>query len=210
MSRGCFIFYTAMIVNNTTDALKLIRDTINQTFTVPAFLNVALYPLDTEDFHTFPASSTWYKEGKLVRGHHCYFGGLLVHTAQVLQLGVAQVQALQDPYSLEVLVMATIWHDWAKLWDYAPEINVHDRTLGHVNKQEHSYQHHHVYRSAVEFEKHATGLPAKFVFDVVHCILSHHGRPEWGSVITPQSKAAFILHASDNLSAKFYGQQPTA
>lgn len=35
-----------------------------------------------------------------------------------------------------------------------------------------------------------------------HCILSHHGLPEWGSPVEPMILEAELLHYLDNLSAK--------
>ena len=39
------------------------------------------------------------------------------------------------------------------------------------------------------------------VEQVQHCILSHHGRKEWGSPVSPISAEAIILHNSDMISA---------
>jgi len=41
------------------------------------------------------------------------------------------------------------------------------------------------------------------ILKVAHCILAHHGRPEWGSAITPQTPEALTLHWADCLSAFF-------
>jgi 23S rRNA maturation-related 3'-5' exoribonuclease YhaM len=38
---------------------------------------------------------------------------------------------------------------------------------------------------------------------VVHCLLSHHGRREWGSPVEPQTLEALLLHQADMASAKF-------
>jgi 3'-5' exoribonuclease len=38
---------------------------------------------------------------------------------------------------------------------------------------------------------------------VIHCILSHHGRKDWGSPVEPATLEALVLHQADMLSAKF-------
>lgn len=49
--------------------------------------------------------------------------------------------------------------------------------------------------------KAATG-DRSVIMAVEHCILSHHGRPEWGSVIIPDTQEAVTLHWADLMSAR--------
>ena len=37
---------------------------------------------------------------------------------------------------------------------------------------------------------------------VLHNILSHHGPVEWGSVVPPATREAWLLHLCDNMSAR--------
>jgi 23S rRNA maturation-related 3'-5' exoribonuclease YhaM len=37
---------------------------------------------------------------------------------------------------------------------------------------------------------------------VIHCMLSHHGRREWGSPVEPVTPEAYILHVADMLSSR--------
>ena len=66
-------------------------------------------------------------------------------------------------------------------------------------------QIHHITGSVAEFTaaalKHNVGRAT--IQDVQHCIISHHGRKEWGSIKEPQTLEAMILHHADNMSAKF-------
>lgn len=45
-------------------------------------------------------------------------------------------------------------------------------------------------------------LPRSFEEHVTHCILSHHGRFEWGSPVEPRTHEAWLLHAADMLSSR--------
>jgi 3'-5' exoribonuclease len=126
--------------------------------------------------------------------HHAYLGGLAVHTAEVMEHAISMAGPTID---LEVLLTAVCWHDYDKLKEYQLEeggkIGYTDyiRTIGHVAG------------SALAFSFHAAGgLPPAKRDAIVHCILSHHGRREWGSPVEPATREAWILHASDMLSSK--------
>ena len=46
------------------------------------------------------------------------------------------------------------------------------------------------------------GFPAKLKNELVHCILSHHGKLEFGSPKVPAIMEAMALHLADNADAK--------
>jgi 23S rRNA maturation-related 3'-5' exoribonuclease YhaM len=63
----------------------------------------------------------------------------------------------------------------------------------------------------MEFNKHYTWLTLQPWFkdndninpdNIIHNILSHHGKREYGSPVSPATKEAWILHQADNLSAR--------
>lgn len=61
----------------------------------------------------------------------------------------------------------------------------------------------HVTGSAMIFHMNAVqlGLEYDFTMDVLHIMLSHHGRAEWRSPVEPKTPEAWVLHAADMLSA---------
>lgn len=125
--------------------------------------------------------------------HHAYPGGLVVHTAEVMQTALATAESIgiiADPFTLTI---AALWHDYAKIYDYDEEgkgTPYRDRVR-------------HVAGSYHEFMKVAERLRAVCREGVGHCILAHHGRKEWGSPVEPQSVEAAILHYADMLSMQF-------
>lgn len=136
--------------------------------------------------------------------HHAFSGGLVCHTAEVLSNCLAMAATLDsDPAAQnglrmkqDVLVMASIWHDYMKIADYEQDqygmaYTAHKKLI------------YHVADSYAEFVAQAkfNNLDKEFIQDVGHCILSHHGRPEWGSAITPQTPEALVLHTADCLSS---------
>lgn len=129
--------------------------------------------------------------------HHAYPGGLAVHTAEVLENAIAMASAgdyLQKP-NLDVLVPAAILHDVAKWYDYDEQ----------GKKTDHGRKIYHVAGSYEYFCRAARRVELDFELtqQISHCILSHHGRKEWGSPSEPQTVEAQILHFADYLSMSY-------
>lgn len=130
--------------------------------------------------------------------HHVYPGGLLVHTAEVLKYALALCPEEED-----VLIPAAILHDVEKVSEYAWD-KTEDGTI--VVKDlpfRHNFGHvvgsvTWIYRTNNWLANH--GL--RRVDEVIHAMLAHHGRLEWGSPVTPQTRAAWALHLADMMSAQ--------
>lgn len=166
--------------------------------------------LDTPDFFTHPAS---------IFIHHGYVGGLVVHTLEVLDYAVALSKSFPQT-NLDVLIAAGLWHDYGKIWDYKLVTFFEDEDLpkhyalaedcGNYKKvyiadTEYKNQIHHVTGSTAEFTAAAisAGVDRGTIQKVQACIISHHGRKDWGSIKEPQTLEAWLLHSADYASAKF-------
>jgi 3'-5' exoribonuclease len=128
--------------------------------------------------------------------HHNFVGGLFIHTAEVVQNCLATENLGLD---MQVLIAAAIWHDYLKIEEYEAD----DKDEPQYTDFKHKIGH--IAGSYAEFAASATaaGVDAKIIKEVSHCILSHHGRPEWGSAITPKTPEALTLHWADCMSAFF-------
>lgn len=137
--------------------------------------------------------------------HHAYPGGLAAHTLEVmgnchltcdgfLRPHIAQYPAAQTP-DRDVLLTAALWHDFMKIREYSghPADATYRRHTGHIVGSAMAFAH-----VASELDAHWTKIDA-----VVHCILAHHGRPEWGSPVEPQTLEAMLLHHADMWSARY-------
>jgi len=172
-----------------TDEIKsLIRPKIH-----PRCYELCLTVLDDEQFKNSPGG---------VYHHHKEDGGLAQHTFEVVSLCIS----LSKNKSLkrvdkDILLVAAVFHDYAKIYDY-----IKDDDGDWIQSE---------YRDLV---RNLSGSHAKFVMEsskagmcpdcdwsikVQHCILSHHGRNEWGSPVEPKSLEASILHYSDMLSSGY-------
>lgn len=146
--------------------------------------------------------------------HHCRESGLLVHTAEVLGLTLASACAVQSGMHHSVgfpaAVIASIYHDCMKVRDYFWKIKA-DGSISVGHKPYHKMIHHiagsyakfMVVMSRISPEQLGLGPKQKKALEdeVGHAILSHHGRLEWHSPVTPLSSLAILLHQADYASA---------
>jgi 3'-5' exoribonuclease len=137
--------------------------------------------------------------------HHYGDGGLAKHTHEVLGLCLINRGILSSYGGPEIdpktLVCAAIFHDVGKLTDYRrsddpfglPWVSATDK-----------YLTYHISRSAIAWAKAVDKHPRhrSIEDDVLHAILAHHGRREWGSPVEPRTRAAWVLHLSDQMSAR--------
>jgi len=105
--------------------------------------------------------------------------------------------------------LAALAHDLGKIWDYQPIDKIDyahqpPRAYQEWKSTDHKTKIHHICRSAIEWSKAVDKLPAyrDIEDDVLHAILAHHGQKQWGSPVEPRTRIAWLLHLSDQLSAR--------
>ena len=169
----------------------------------PGLKRLALEVTSDHRFHAAPAA---------LSHHHAYTGGLSVHTKEVIDYGLA-IGAQFPAFDYGIFITAAIWHDYAKVVEYTlrhheeiedigglttfssnwTRATTHEATQGHILTGAQWCYHHAVRHCA----------PADLRDAVIHCILSHHGRKDWGSPIEPATLEALVLHQADLLSAQY-------
>ena len=134
--------------------------------------------------------------------HHYGKGGLAKHTLEVVELCLLNNEMYNRPLNTTPLVLAAVFHDIGKLWDYAPVGTEYQ----HWQATPHKTQTHHISRSALVWMEAVTStdLFHDIKDEVLHVILAHHGRREWGSPVLPETRTAWLLHLCDHISAKMY------
>jgi 3'-5' exoribonuclease len=132
-----------------------------------------------------------------VRGHHAALGGLLKHTAEVA--AIARTIARTTSADGELVLAGVLLHDIGKIeayrWDGVFDQTERGRLLGHVSL------------GALMLDRRireltpppCTGVERDIL---LHLLLSHHGRLELGSPVTPMTLEAEIIHWADNASAR--------
>ncbi|MCL2397070.1 MAG: HD domain-containing protein [Defluviitaleaceae bacterium] len=123
--------------------------------------------------------------------HHSYMGGLCEHTLNVAQI----CEFLAPRYKFvnrDVLISAALLHDIGKIYELSdfPENDYTDtgQLLGHITITSELI----AARAAA-----VSGFPPVLKNLLQHCILSHHGRHEYGSPILPKTIEAMILSYAD-------------
>lgn len=151
--------------------------------------------------------------GSVDNRHHYGEGGLVRHTAEVARLCMVNAELGREwghTIDMRVLWMAAVQHDLGKVHDYEPKrshlFDSADRNPPETVwiKTTHHRLVHHVTRSSILWSAAVaeTGLCRDIEEQVLHCILSHHGSPTFGSPITPKTREAWLLHLADMISAR--------
>lgn len=128
--------------------------------------------------------------------HHARIGGLLEHVSSVVRLAVI-VSSHYDDIDHDLLVSGVLLHDLGKIRELTagPSFEYTDegRLLGHL-----AIGSAWVGRRCDEIN----GFPPRLKALLLHMILSHHGKLEFGSPQVPQFPEALALHFIDDLDSK--------
>jgi len=128
--------------------------------------------------------------------HHAWLGGLLEHVVSLL--GLAERVAAHYPLlDRDLLVTGVILHDIGKVreleWETGFDYTIEGILLGHI-------------QIGVDLVEKAIaalpGFPGRLRTIVLHMILSHHGKLEFGSPKLPMIPEALALNFIDDLDAK--------
>lgn len=129
--------------------------------------------------------------------HHGYIRGLAYHTGSMAKIG----KSLCDIYpeiNKSLLLSGIVLHDIGKIHEF---VSAHD-----TNRSLKGNLMGHIPIMATEIKEVANqmGLDdnCEEVLLLQHMVLSHHGKPEWGSARTPLIREAELLHHIDNIDAK--------
>jgi len=128
--------------------------------------------------------------------HHVFLGGLLEHTLSVAAM--AQ-RACQHYHAMNRdLVLAGVFlHDLGKTAElsYERSFGYTDvgNLIGHISLETHWV--------AREMDR-IPGFPDELRMQILHIILAHHGRLEFGSPVLPRTPEALLVHYLDDLDGK--------
>jgi 3'-5' exoribonuclease len=130
-------------------------------------------------------------------GHHAALGGLLWHTFEVASIARAIVAVAGADRDL--VLAGALLHDIGKLeaytWSGPFELSQAGALLGHVALGARMLDRR--VREAADPPCSGPELDL-----LLHLVLSHHGRLEFGAAIEPMTLEAEILHYADDASAK--------
>ncbi len=126
--------------------------------------------------------------------HQAYRHGLLEHSLSVAQ-GVSALAATFPGIDRDVAVTGALLHDIGKIEAYS-------QTGGSIELSDAGKLQGEIplgyYRVRREIEA-IEGFPPDTAQAVLHIVLSHHGKLEHGSPVTPCTREATLVHMIDNL-----------
>lgn len=134
------------------------------------------------------------------RLHHAIVGGLMLHTASIVEMAEKTCQVYPN-INRELLLSGAILHDVAKTFEMetgktglCSGYSVGGELIGHLVK------------GAMYIEETAKelGIESEKVTLLEHMVLSHHGVPEYGSPVRPMFLEAEILSTLDSLDATIF------
>ena len=133
--------------------------------------------------------------------HHAWLGGLLEHVVSLLTLG-DRVAPNYPILNRDLLLTGVILHDIGKVrelaWDTGFEYTVEGVLLGHIQMG---------YELAAKTMDSLPNFPPRLRTLVLHLILSHHGKLEFGSPKLPMIPEALALSFIDDFDAKMMAAQ---
>jgi 3'-5' exoribonuclease len=132
--------------------------------------------------------------------HHNYIGGNLEHTVGVVRL-CQNISEMYPSVNNDLLLCGALLHDIGKLkeYTYAAAIDVSDEGnfIGHIVIGE-----QWIREKIQQLRENGEEFPTELEHQLIHLILSHHGKYEWGSPKIPKLLEACILHQADLMDSQ--------
>lgn len=132
--------------------------------------------------------------------HHNYVGGNLEHTVGVVRLCL-NISEMYPSINKDLLLCGAVLHDIGKLKEYtygaAIDMSDEGNFIGHIVIGE-----QWIREKIQQLKKKGDDFPEELEHQLVHLILSHHGRYEWGSPKLPKLVEACILHQADLMDSQ--------
>ena len=128
--------------------------------------------------------------------HHAYLGGLLEHVVEMLNLNET-ITADYPNLDKDLMIAGIILHDIGKLDELNVNHTIFRTTEGNLLS--------HITLGALRIDKaiaEINDFPMKLRNLLLHLLISHHGKLEFGSPVKPMTREAIALTYIDNLSAK--------
>lgn len=132
--------------------------------------------------------------------HHDMNGGLALHTLTMTESAVALYKVYAPLYlhlNLDLMIAGTLLHDVGKVIELSGPIATHYTGIGVLEG--------HIVIGATAVQQAATKLgydpQSEEIQLLVHMILAHHLKGEWGSPVSPAFIEAQLLHNIDKIDA---------
>ena len=128
--------------------------------------------------------------------HHNFVGGLATHTSGMIKLAIA-LCSLYPSLNKDYLLAGVILHDLGKIEEFTSSVvsqyTPSGKLLGHISIMD---------ARLLEIGKQLGLEDSEELMILRHMVLSHHGQPEFGSPVRPETIEAEMLNFIDNIDAR--------
>jgi 3'-5' exoribonuclease len=170
--------------------LDAIIDNIRNPDCKRLLVKMLRHPKMRELYCTAPAAA---------RLHQAYVSGLIEHTLVVVGHALAAAPKY-DSVDTDVLVTGALLHDIGKVREYSWRRTIgytdEGRLIGHV-----TLGGMMVDTAIRELSREPEGFSDRVRQHVLHLVMSHHGKMEWGAPVVPKTREAMLLHFADHMDA---------
>lgn len=137
-----------------------------------------------------------YYPGAIVK-HHAYYGGLIEHSYRMFKIALGFNELGVDT---EVIASACLAHDMGKIDELefdksglkTAKMSANGVLFGHIVMLDQT-----VCNLTSQLSETSSSL-----LNFRHCLLAHHGKPEWGSPVYPHTREAMIVHQIDMIDSR--------
>lgn len=127
--------------------------------------------------------------------HHNIPNGLVLHLYNVTKQALDIAKNYTD-INKDLVAAGALLHDLGKIIEYNEDGSISDIGI---------YEDHiSIGFSLIQSEAKSLGIDDNILNRLLHVILSHHGKLEWGSPKLPGTKEAFIVHMADYIDTNMY------
>lgn len=126
--------------------------------------------------------------------HQAYLGGLLQHSVEVAESAYSAYKQYPENLNLSLLLTGALLHDVGKVKEYTFETSFDRSTTGKLIG-------HTTLGVIIITRMLPDDFPSKKFAEIVHLLLSHHGKRDWGAPVEPLMKEAVIIHHSDMINS---------
>jgi 3'-5' exoribonuclease len=136
--------------------------------------------------------------------HHNYPGGLLDHSHSTAMLAgkiADHFIGIGQDIKRDVVIAGAFLHDVGKVLCYKTAEKPEPGRPYDSTRESKLFHHIPIGFHMVASVAESLGYTAETYYDILHIILSHHGRLEYHSPVTPKTVEAFIVHKADFLDA---------
>lgn len=162
------------------DAIQRITDTDYRKLTQ------TLIDQSYDAFLTYPAA---------VRNHHEYTSGLIYHTLSMIKVATALIP-LYPKLNSSLVFAGILLHDLGKTVEFTgaviPKYSTEGKLIGHLQWM----------AGKIQALGEQLQIDREKVMLLQHLVLSHHGKPEFGSAVMPMTKEALFVSMIDDFDAK--------